>query len=77
MPSERDKIQPAFPQPDHLRGRGMTLRDYFAGQALSSLIERHEGDWSTAVRLAYETADFMLYVRTADEATGKAAKEST
>ncbi len=54
---------------------GMTLRDYFAGQALSGLLVWHERDWPTAVRAAYQAADFMLEVRTANEGTGEPARE--
>jgi hypothetical protein len=41
--------------------QGMSLRDYFAGQALGSCIERAHSDF--AARLAYEVADAMLKER--------------
>ena len=61
---------PAFPTPDcsewdgELRTTGMTLRDYFAGQALISVIARNSNrapkEWATD---AYLTADAMLRER--------------
>jgi hypothetical protein len=58
---------PAFPlSPGNmlLEYNGMSLRDYFAGQALAGLLHRHEGVnaavWATA---AYELADAMLAAR--------------
>ena len=38
---------------------GMTLRDYFAAAALQGLLA-YDGDCSTAIGLAYHTADAML-----------------
>ena len=40
---------------------GMTLRDYFAGQALPSKAENYHPD--AAAKLAYEYADAMLEAR--------------
>ncbi len=47
------------------REAGMSLRDWFAGQALSALIARHRADvsWSDVAPRAYEIADEMLAVR--------------
>ena len=44
------------PYHDHL---GMTLRDYFAAAALQGLLA-YDGGCSTAIGLAYHTADAML-----------------
>ena len=42
--------------------RGMTLRDWFAGQALTGLIDRSIGaDWLAVT--AYEIADEMMKAR--------------
>jgi hypothetical protein len=43
----------------------MTLRDWFAGQALSALVARHRADvpWSGIGPTAYELADAMLSAR--------------
>lgn len=61
---------PAFPVapilPDVREGSdGMTLRDWFAGQALGSLRRHHTGheDWFAAE--AYRQADAMLDARKA------------
>ena len=71
----RDNGGPAFPCEDHYNPRGefhqtgMTLRDWFAGQALTGLIARHDqlglGDIS---RRAYRAADEMIAVRKGDAA---------
>jgi hypothetical protein len=57
---------PAFPSPPsqhsngfYSTGNGMTLRDYFAAAALQGFIA-YDGDCSTAIGLAYHTADAML-----------------
>ena len=63
---------PAFPGPTALSAPGMTLRDWFAGQALISLDNAHHGnDWGTGgkehgpicARKAYAIADAMLAAR--------------
>lgn len=60
---------PAFPtRPDqyHVAGQGMTLRDWFAGQALAGIIAQPnlEGwDPSITAEWAYELADAMLEAR--------------
>jgi hypothetical protein len=43
---------------------GMTLRDYFAAQALTGIIVAHPAapEWKQ-VQLAYDTADAMLKAR--------------
>lgn len=53
--------------------RGMTLRDYFAGQALPAVIkklnfvglyhEEHSGDSTAVARACYKIADAMLEAR--------------
>ena len=50
------------------RARDMTLRDYFAGQAMKAMIPNHsrqveEGHSGHIVELAYEVADAMLKER--------------
>ena len=68
-----DKATPAFPvsalvynyddkAPDTILHDGMTLRDYFAAQAMQTLVSKHshEGDVS---RNAYKIADAMLKAR--------------
>lgn len=58
----------AFPKGDGLAvygNSGMSLRDWFAGQALTELIRLsmgHDGGWSmdTAAQGAYEMADAMI-----------------
>ena len=65
---------PAFPLPQDHNRRGMSLRDWFAGQALSVLaseIDQSSGEpvrgvrVQRAVQLAYEIADEALRVRAA------------
>lgn len=46
--------------------KGMTLRDYFAGQAITSIMSNDwygDADAGRIARLAYELADEMLYRR--------------
>lgn len=45
---------------------GMTLRDYFAGQALTGLAATASGKWADYARGAYAIADAMLEARKAD-----------
>ena len=59
----------AFPQFDHGNwGVGMSLRDYFAGQALSAMGPSWFGgaDANLAASRAYHVADAMLAAREAD-----------
>jgi len=59
---------PAFPALNEVgleKAYGMTLRDYFAAQAMQGLIlindlDMHEADYA---RLAYQQADAMLKAR--------------
>ena len=58
---------PAFPNtPDHNR-RGMSLRDWFAGQAISALLDSNTPphQFSSLAQRAYEIADEAIQVRTA------------
>jgi hypothetical protein len=66
-PTKPDDGGPAFPAkaangygPD-----GMSLRDWFAGQAVAALIARHRADvaWGDIAPTAYATADAMLKAR--------------
>ena len=69
---------PAFPVPDIDGGavqKGMTLRDYFAAKAMSSLYKEYaecarstgwDADWQMGIALdAYAMADAMLKARQA------------
>jgi len=59
---------PAFPREDYqingggLGQQGMSLRDWFAGQALNDACRRH-GHAPAAAERAYEIADAMLRAR--------------
>ena len=60
---------PAFPTDHHVHAEGMTLRDWFAGQALPALIALRaleQGDMTVQIALteeAYDIADTMLEQR--------------
>jgi hypothetical protein len=60
---------PAFPTPEtnsHYSTDGMSLRDYFAGQALPAVYTYHaHNDWTlkNVVERAYQLADAMLAER--------------
>jgi hypothetical protein len=60
---------PAFPTPAHnLQNDGMTLRDYFAGLAMQSLIlglTGHDNEIPDTAEDAYRFADAMLKARQA------------
>ena len=47
--------------------RGMTLRDYFAGQALAGLVANTESRLQDDVEAAWEVADAMLAARERDD----------
>lgn len=56
----------AWPEPNSPEP-GMTLRDWFAGQALSGLLAHTSGeDPRKAPAFAYDLADMMLAQRTKD-----------
>lgn len=55
---------PAFPGAD-VRFTGMTLRDWFAGQALAHNYTENEGDPNKAAEWAYQLADAMIEARKA------------
>ena len=52
---------PAFPTHDRTQHLGITLRDYFAGQAIINVGKIYDPDESAA--LAYEIADAMIRAR--------------
>ena len=57
---------PSFTQGGHANGHamGMTLRDWFAGQALAGLLASGgAADWSNDAENAYRAADAMLAAR--------------
>jgi hypothetical protein len=64
---------PAFPTPRYERGDmyslGMTLRDYFAANAMQSILDREHGRSTTTLEFvgnyAYQYADAMLKAREA------------
>lgn len=48
---------------------GMTLRDYFAGQALAGLLAHPQGpagEWERSAKDAYNAADAMITAREAE-----------
>jgi hypothetical protein len=62
-----DNNEPAFPC-DSFQEKGMTLRDWFAGQWLIGTSFDANVDWSeltrpTIAKMAYEVADAMLEAR--------------
>lgn len=69
----RDENMPAFPVPCDSEGNsgrtheqglsGMSLRDYFAGQALSGMVIDQKRFPSQYAHLAYQVADEMLRQR--------------
>ena len=55
---------PAFPQDSDQYGpQGMSLRDWFAGQALANPYSRHDTDHHKVAIYAYAVADAMLAAR--------------
>jgi hypothetical protein len=68
---------PAFPVADPCEHGGMTLRDYFAGQAIASIPNRVWDDVGNAdamikawARCAYAVADAMLVERSPSPGRG-------
>jgi hypothetical protein len=63
--SEKPEYPPAFPQSQEIWG-GMTLRDYFAGQALAGLTGNTGRNlWASEdhAKTAFKYADAMLKAR--------------
>ena len=57
----------AFPNPNNTEQTGMSLRDYFAAQALQGLIANGEAvNEYSAARVAYKFANAMMEVRHED-----------
>jgi hypothetical protein len=47
------------------KSQGMTLRDYFAAQALQGIVNQSDTFWAGAAQLAYQYADAMMEARNA------------
>ena len=58
----KDTGGPAFPSTYPNRD-GMTLRDWFAGQALAGILADPNGPWQGAAERSYYQADAMLAER--------------
>lgn len=58
---------PAFPVTagQQVYATGMSLRDWFAGQALATAYAQHEGSPDRTAEWAYQVADAMLKARDA------------
>ena len=54
---------PAFPIPFETHHDGMTLRDYFAAQAVQFLLGYEESNLENDAKHAYAMADAMLKAR--------------
>jgi len=68
QPATKYEGGPAFPVADLSASNGMSLRDWFAGQALAQLARNISGEVTTwrqdeIVMSAYELADAMLAAR--------------
>ena len=62
--SKPDDGGPAYPsQNGHYFEPGMTLRDWFAGHALSTMREPEYISFEKMAGIAYKTADAMLVAR--------------
>lgn len=64
-PLDGGRAFPSLGGPDYVKEPGMSLRDWFAGQAISALVARHRADvaWSELAPTAYRIADAMLAAR--------------
>jgi len=73
-PTQIDDGGPAFPAQDNCNSRypGMTLRDWFAGQALAGICA-HMGpiDCIPDTKLAYRVADAMIAARKCSSTSGQ------
>jgi hypothetical protein len=59
---------PAFPAPagvSHITEQGMTLRDYFAAQAMNAFLSRPGSPFEKDAEYAYKMADAMMKAREA------------
>ena len=64
MSIERDPEQPAFPR-EYVAGghKGMTLRDWFAGQIVNGAQNYTGGNAGKLAERAYQIADAMMVAR--------------
>lgn len=69
MSSVQNTGGPAFPlviPPEHSYSTGMTLRDYFAAEAMKGMLSENSGiryPTDELVKFAYDVADEMLKAR--------------
>jgi hypothetical protein len=70
MTKQREDGGPAFPHsidthphPQTVQGAGMTLRDWFAGQALANAYTHDAGSPDNVAKWAYQIADAMIEAR--------------
>lgn len=62
--SEKPENPPAFPRDERYLGHnGMTLRDYFAGQAITVCLKDMSLGYDAWAKEAYSIADAMLQER--------------
>lgn len=62
-------VQSIYVEDQDTNSRGMSLRDYFAGQAMQALLREanpKKGMWYLDANTAYEIADEMLKAREAN-----------
>lgn len=63
-------VQSIYVEDQDTNSRGMSLRDYFAGQAIQALLREanpKDGMWHLEANAAYEIADAMLKARKIDK----------
>lgn len=56
-------VQSVYIEDQETNSRGMTLRDYFAAQAMANAYTQHDGNPNLIAKWAYEIADAMLKAR--------------
>lgn len=56
-------VQSIYIEDQETNSRGMTLRDYFAAQAMANAYTQHDGNPNLIAKWAYEIADEMLKAR--------------